>query len=63
MKWEARKIDKNRWGVFLLEEFCKTSEPVCYSASTGPNAKKLATTAAKRITSEHAKEIANDTKD
>jgi len=34
MKWEVRKIDEQKWGVFLMQEFCKTDEPVCYSAST-----------------------------
>lgn len=29
MKWELRKV-KGGWGVFLVQEFCKTEEPVCY---------------------------------
>ena len=29
MKWEARKTE-NGWGIFLMQEFCKTNEPVCY---------------------------------
>jgi len=37
MKWEVRKIkegaNKGWWGVFLKQEFCKTDEPVCYSAA------------------------------
>jgi len=37
MKWEVRKIkegsDKGRWGIYLMQEYCKTDEPVCYGAS------------------------------
>ena len=33
MKWEARKI-KEGWGIFLLEKYCKTKEPVCYGVGT-----------------------------
>ena len=37
MKWEVRKIksgpDKGKWGMYLMQEFCKTDEPVCYGAS------------------------------
>lgn len=33
MKWEVKKID-DKWGIFLMQEFCKTDEPVCYGAST-----------------------------
>jgi hypothetical protein len=29
MKWEARKI-KTGWGIFLVQKYCKTDEPVCY---------------------------------
>jgi hypothetical protein len=29
MKWEARKI-KGGWGIFLMQKYCKTDEPVCY---------------------------------
>jgi hypothetical protein len=29
MKWELRKV-KVGWGVFLVQKFCKTEEPVCY---------------------------------
>ena len=29
MKWEVRKV-KDGWGIFLLEKYCKTKEPVCY---------------------------------
>ena len=33
MKWEVRKISDKKWGIFLLQEYCKTEEPVCYGAS------------------------------
>ena len=29
MKWEAKKINQG-WGVFLMQEYCKTDKPVCY---------------------------------
>jgi len=36
MKWEVRKIvnphGKGKWGVYLMQEYCKTDEPVCYGA-------------------------------
>ena len=32
MKWEVRKVE-NGWGVFLMQEFCKTDESVCYAVS------------------------------
>ena len=32
MKWEAKKT-KTGWGIFLMQEFCKTDEPVCYGVS------------------------------
>ena len=32
MRWEVRKIE-NGWGIFLIQEFCKTSEPVCYGVA------------------------------
>jgi hypothetical protein len=63
MKWEARKIDDNRWGVFLMQEFCRTDEPVCYTAAAGPNAEKTARRSAERITKQHAEEQARDTKE
>ena len=34
MKWETKKIDESKWGIFLIQKFCKTDEPVCYSVST-----------------------------
>ena len=32
MKWEVRKIG-NKWGVFLMQEYCKTDKAVCYGVS------------------------------
>ena len=32
MEWEIRKVD-NGWGVFLIQKYCKTEEPVCYGVS------------------------------
>ena len=50
MKWEVRKIiegpSKGQWGIFLMQEYCKTDEPVCYSAS---RTKKGATASVKRM--------------
>ena len=63
MKWEARKIDNNTWGVFLMQEYCRTDEPVCYSAASGPNDEKTARYSAERITREHAEEQARDEKE
>ena len=63
MKWEARKIDDNKWGVFLMQEFCKTDEPVCYTVASGPNAEKTARYSAGRITREHAEEYERDDKE
>ena len=33
MQWEVRKMDEGKWGIFLMQEFCKTDEPVCYGVS------------------------------
>jgi hypothetical protein len=32
MKWEVKKVEKG-WGVFLIQKYCKTDEPVCYGVS------------------------------
>lgn len=32
MKWEIRKV-KDGWGIFLIQKYCKTKEPVCYGVS------------------------------
>lgn len=39
MKWEVRKIE-DKWGVFLIQKYCKTDEPVCYGASLSENTAK-----------------------
>ena len=33
MKWEIRKV-KDGWGIFLIQKYCKTDEPVCYGVGT-----------------------------
>ena len=33
MKWEVRKTESDKWGIFLKQEFCRTDEPVCYGVS------------------------------
>ena len=33
MKWEVKETPDKQWGVFLMQEFCKTDEPVCYGVS------------------------------
>ena len=33
MKWEVRPLDDGRWGIFLMQEYCRTDEPVCYAVS------------------------------
>lgn len=53
MKWEARKIEDNKWGIFLLQKYCKTDEPVCYGATTGSNAERTAKLSADRLTKNH----------
>ena len=32
-KWEVRKTESGRWGIFLQQKFCRTDEPVCYGVS------------------------------
>ncbi|MBC8408840.1 MAG: hypothetical protein H8E12_09000 [Rhodobacteraceae bacterium] len=32
MKWEVKKL-RDKWGVFLIQKYCKTDEPVCYGVS------------------------------
>ncbi len=45
MKWEVRKINsgksKGQWGIFLVQKFCKTKEPVCYGASKSKKSAKF----------------------
>jgi len=37
MKWEVKKIksgaDKGKWGIYLMQKYCKTEDPVCYGAA------------------------------
>lgn len=46
MQWEVKKTKTGKWGIFLKQEFCKTDEPVCYSASVN---KKVAEFSAQRL--------------
>ena len=32
MEWELRRV-KGGWGIFLMQKYCKTDEPVCYGVS------------------------------
>ena len=32
MKWEVKKVG-DKWGIFLMQKYCKTDEPVCYGVS------------------------------
>tara|TARA_A100001037_G_C14753199_1_gene458458 strand:+ start:250 stop:426 length:177 start_codon:yes stop_codon:yes gene_type:complete len=45
MKWEVKKIkegkSKGKWGVFLVQKYCKTDEPVCYGVSIKKSASNL----------------------
>ena len=45
MKWEVRKKGK-KWGLFLIQKYCKTDEPVCYGVSVN---KKTAEHMAERM--------------
>ena len=38
MEWEAKKIDEETWGSFLVQKYCRTDEPVCYGVAKGPYA-------------------------
>ena len=49
MKWEARKISDEKWGCFLMNEFCKTDEPVCYGATSGKYAEANIRESVKRM--------------
>jgi hypothetical protein len=33
MEWEVRKLGERKWGIFLMQKYCKTDEPVCYGVS------------------------------
>lgn len=33
MKWEVRELPDGRWGIYLLQKYCKFKDkPVCYGA-------------------------------
>ena len=38
MKWEVRPLEPVGWGIFLMQKFCKTKEPVCYGKSSSKEA-------------------------
>ena len=40
MKWEVRKVE-NGWGIFLLQKYCKTDEPVCYGVCITKSAAEI----------------------
>ena len=40
MKWEVRKVDGG-WGIFLMQEYCKTDEPVCYGVSVNKSSAEV----------------------
>ena len=52
MKWEVRKVG-DKWGVFLVQKYCRTDEPVCYSVS---HTEEGAASAVKRLNSSNDKE-------
>jgi len=33
MKWEVKKLKNGKFGIYLMQKYCKTDEPVCYGAS------------------------------
>ena len=33
MQWEVREVGDKGYGVFLMQEYCATDEPVCYGVS------------------------------
>ena len=62
MKWVAREISREKWGVFLMPQFCKTEEAVCYGVATGKNAKKNAERSAERFNKNHESSSAPEDK-
>lgn len=42
MKWEIRKLDNEKWGIYLMQKYCKTDEPVCYGVSHSKQGAELA---------------------
>ena len=56
MKWEVRKKG-NKWGIFLIQKFCRTDEPVCYGVSaTKKSAQRSVDRMNKESTSQEAEE-------
>ena len=59
MKWEVRKIKNpktdRKWGIFLMQEYCRTDEPVCYASCYH---KESAETRCQRMNEEHGEENA-----
>ena len=41
MKWEIRKMG-DKWGICLIQKYCKTDEPVCYGVSASERGAKEA---------------------
>jgi len=41
MKWEVKKAG-SKWGVFLVQKYCKTKEPVCYCVSLSKRGANIA---------------------
>lgn len=67
MKWIAREISKDKWGVFLMPQFCKNKDVVCYGVSTGSQAQKNAEYSASRhnqnYENDNVKHFDSDSKD
>ena len=40
MKWEVKKVG-DKWGVFLIQKYCKTKEKVCYGVSLSERGAKI----------------------
>ena len=53
MKWEARKIENQKWGVFLKEEFSKQGDAICYGTTVGSSAEELAKNSAEKLTNNY----------
>ena len=54
MQWEVKKMESGKWGIFLQQRFCRTDQPVCYSASVS---KPVAEAAVKRMNSNSIEEF------
>lgn len=49
MEWEAKKIDEETWGSFLVQKYCRTDEQVCYGVAKGQQAEDLIRSSVKRL--------------